>query len=99
MSNYSHSYSGNTVLISVVVGALAGAAVVLLLAPKARRESTERIRKLSQDLKERASDTIETAKGKVASTVARGRDFLDEKRAVFTSAVEAGKEAYARKEA
>jgi hypothetical protein len=58
MSNCECSYSGRTVALSLFVGALAGAAAVLLLAPKARRESVERIRELSNDLKEKASETI-----------------------------------------
>jgi gas vesicle protein len=87
------------VALSLFVGALAGAAAVLLLAPKARRESAERIREFSHDLKERASDTIDSAKEKISSTVSRGKEFLDDKSAVFSSAVEAGREAYARRRA
>ena len=84
MSNCKSSFSGHTVVLSLLVGAIAGAAAVLLLAPKARRESAERIRGFSHDLRERASDTM---------------DFLDEKRSVISSAVEAGKEAYGRRKA
>jgi gas vesicle protein len=99
MSNCECSYSGRTVALSLFVGALAGAAAVLLLAPKARRESVERIRELSNDLKEKASETIGTAKEKVSSAVSRGREFLDDQRSVISSAVGAGKDAYARKKA
>lgn len=96
MSNCTHCFSGHTVILSLFLGAVAGAAVVLLLAPKTRRESTETIRKLSRDLQQRASDAIDTASERVSATVSGARDFLDEKRAVFTSAVEAGRKAYAR---
>ena len=96
MSTCEGSFSGRTVVLSLLVGAIAGAAAVLLLAPKVRRESAERIREFSHDLKERASATIDTAKEGISSTVSRGRDFLDEKRSVISSAVETGKEAYAR---
>jgi len=99
VSDCKFSFSGKTVIVFLVVGAAAGAAAVLLLVPNARRESTKRIRKLSQDLKERASDTIDTAREKLSSTVSRGKDYLDGKAAVFTSAVEAGKKAYERSEA
>ncbi len=96
MSNGECSYYGRTAFLSFLVGAAAGAAAVLFLAPRARRESAERIRRLSYDLRERATDTVESAREKVASTVGRGRDFLDEKRSVIESAVEAGKAAYAQ---
>jgi gas vesicle protein len=99
MSNCENGFSGRTMLLSFLVGAIAGAAAVVLLAPEARRESAERIRELSHDLKERASATIDTAKENISSTVSRGRDFLDDKRSVISSAVEAGKEAYARRKA
>jgi gas vesicle protein len=99
LSNCESGFSGHTVILSLFVGAIAGAAVVLLLAPKARRESAERICEVSHELKERASATIDTAKEKISSTVSRGRDFLDDKRSVISSAVEAGKEAYERRKA
>lgn len=88
--------SGHSVIISFVLGTVAGAAAVLLLAPQARKESSERIREFSQDIKERASDYLDQARDTVSSTVGRGRDFLDEKRSLIQSAVEAGKEAYQR---
>ena len=88
--------SGQTIVISFFLGTIAGAAAVLLLAPQARKESAERIRDFSQDIKERASDYLEQAKDTVSSTVGSGRDFLDEKRSLIQSAVQAGKEAYQR---
>jgi gas vesicle protein len=99
MNNCERGFSGYTVVISLVVGAAAGAAAVLLLAPKARRESARRIREVSADLKEKVSATIDTARENLSSTVSKGKDFLDGKISVVTSAVEAGKDAYERSRA
>jgi len=99
MSNCESTFSGRSVILSLFVGAVAGAALVLLLAPKTRRESAERIRELSNDLKERASATADTAKEGISSTLSRGRDFLGEQSSAISSAVEAGKEAYGRRKA
>jgi gas vesicle protein len=99
MSTCESGFSGRAVILALFVGAVVGAAAVVLLAPKARRESAERIRRLSHDVKKRASATIDTAKENIASTVSRGRSFLDAKRSVVSSAIEAGKEAYARRKA
>lgn len=88
--------NGHAVFFSFVLGTVAGAATVLLLAPQARKESAERIREFGQEMKERSSDYLDQAKDTVTSTVGRGRDFLDEKRSLIQSAVEAGKEAYQR---
>lgn len=88
--------NGHSVVISFILGTVAGAAAVLLLAPQARKESADRIREFGQDMKGRASDYLDQAKDTVSSTVGRGRDFIDEKRSLIQSAVEAGKEAYQR---
>jgi len=88
--------NGHSVFISFLLGAAAGAAAVLLLAPQARNESSERIREFGKDVKERTSDYLDQAKDTVSSSVGRSRDFLDEKRSLIQSAVDAGKEAYLR---
>ena len=94
--NRENGCSATTIVVSFILGTVAGAAAVLLLAPQARKESAERIRDFSQNLKDQASDYLDQAKEKVSTTVGRGRDFLDEKRSLIHSAVEAGKEAYQR---
>jgi gas vesicle protein len=107
MSERESSFSDRTMILSLfggaIAGAIVGAAVVLLLAPAARRESAERIRKVTRHLKERASATINTAQQRVSSTVSRGHNFLSEQSAGISSAVEAGvqagKDAYTRKSA
>lgn len=96
MSNSESKHYGILASLSFLAGAFAGAAAVLLLAPKARRESAERLKGFSSDLKERASTAIGSAREKASSIVSRGRDFLDEKRAVVEAAVDAGKDAYAQ---
>lgn len=88
------SHHGSAMALPFLFGAVAGAAAVLILAPKARRESAERIRGASRELKERAAATLGTAKEKVLSSVTRGREILDEKRAALETAVAAGREAY-----
>jgi gas vesicle protein len=88
--------NGHSVILSFFLGAVAGAAAVLYLAPQTRRESAERLRDFSSDIKERASDYIEQGKEKVSGVTARSREFLDEKRSLIQSAVEAGKDAYNR---
>ena len=95
MSDSERNYYWPTVTLSFALGTLAGATLVLLLAPKARREYAERTRELSNDLKERGSATIDTARDKVSSVVSQGRHFVDEQRSVIESAVGAGKAAYA----
>lgn len=64
------------------IGALAGAAVALLYAPRSGEETRKLIAAKGKELKGKAHDAIEDAK-----------DFIDGKKAEIAAAVEAGKEA------
>lgn len=97
MGHHDHDeegYSAGSVLLSFLLGGLVGAGVALLLAPKSGQETRQRIRDFTEDVKERAGDYVEQAKGKIVSTVGKGKDFFEEKKSIITTAVEAGKEAY-----
>ncbi len=95
MSNGS-GCNGHSVILSFFLGAIAGATAVLYLAPQTRRESAERIRDFSSDVKDRANDYMGQTKEKVSGAVSRSREFIDEKRSLIQSAVDAGKDAYQR---
>jgi gas vesicle protein len=69
MSNRKTGFIGRSMILSILVGMVAGAVVVLLMAPRSRRESTERIDGLSHDLKGRASATSGTIKDGISTSV------------------------------
>ncbi len=73
----------NSVFVPFLVGGIVGAALGLLLAPKAGKEIRKQIRDLASDTKE-----------KVSSAVGKGREFYDGARAAISGAVEAGTHAY-----
>lgn len=87
-------YSAGTVLLSFLLGGVVGAGVALLLAPKSGRETRQRIFDLADDVREKAEDYYEQVSGGISSTIGKGKDFLQEKKSVIATAVEAGKEAY-----
>jgi gas vesicle protein len=64
------------------IGALAGAGIALLYAPRSGKETRKLIADKGHELKGRATDAIEDA-----------RDFIEGKKAEIAAAVEAGKEA------
>jgi gas vesicle protein len=72
-----------SILVPFVVGGLVGAGVALLLAPKAGKE-------LRKDIKGIASDT----RGKIATTVEKGKELYVDSTAAVKNAFEAGKMAY-----
>ncbi len=87
MSN--NGSSAGTVLVSFVLGAVAGAAVALLYAPASGEETRRR-------LAEKAREGREKAEGLARD----GREFFDRQRENLSSAVERGREVFeqARKE-
>jgi len=87
-------YSSGSVLLSFLLGGVVGAGLALLFAPQSGRETREKIRELTDDVKEKATGYANQAKEKAASLVEEGKGFYDEKKSIIKSAVEAGKEAY-----
>jgi gas vesicle protein len=74
--------AGN-VLLAFLVGALSGAAVALLYAPKSGRETREYLGEKAREGRARAADAA-----------AKGREALNQGRETLTTAIERGREAY-----
>ena len=94
MRHDEEGYGASSIFLSFLLGGLMGAGVALLLAPKSGRETRQRIRDLADDVKVKAEDYVEQAKGKVSTAVEKGKGFVQDQKSIITSAVEAGKEAY-----
>jgi gas vesicle protein len=94
MAQEESGYGANSVLFSFILGALVGAGIALLVAPKSGEETRKRIKELAEDAKERAESYMEEAKGKAAFTVEKGKELLDETKSIIATAVEAGVGAY-----
>jgi gas vesicle protein len=82
MSDSNESSRVGGYLAAFAIGALVGTGAALLYAPRSGKETRELIAKKSRALKGQASDALNDAK-----------DFVQGKKAEFTAAVEAGKEA------
>ena len=77
-----NSCQPGSLLAAFAIGALAGATIALLYAPRSGEETRKLIAAKGKELKGKAHDAIEDAK-----------DFIDGKKAEIAAAVEAGKEA------
>lgn len=97
MSNYS-GYSGGTVFLSFLLGGLVGAGVALLMAPESGENVRKKLREFTDDTKSKATDYVEQTKGKVSSTVEKGKELYEGKKSAITSAIEAGKEAFQKEQ-
>jgi gas vesicle protein len=81
--------SAGTVLVSFMLGAIAGAAVALLYAPAPGEETRRRLGEKAREGRDKAERLAR-----------EGREFFDRQRDSLTTAVERGREAFdqARKE-
>jgi gas vesicle protein len=89
-----NGFSVSSVLLAFVLGGIVGAGITLLWAPQSGRETREKIRSFTDDIKEKAVDYSGQIKDKFKSTVEHGKEFFDEKKSLLSTAIEAGKEAY-----
>jgi gas vesicle protein len=79
----SEERGGGGVLVAFVLGAIAGAAVALLVAPASGEETRRKLGERAREGRDKASEAAR-----------QGRDFLRNQREGLTSAFERGKEAF-----
>ena len=82
MANNEGTNAGS-VLLAFLVGALSGAAVALLYAPKSGRETRDYLGEKAREGRARAADAA-----------AKGREAVNQGRETVTAAIERGREAY-----
>ena len=75
------------------LGALAGAATALLLAPKTGKETRELLLEKGGELAQKAQEAMEQAQGRAGEFFETGKDYLEAQTQRLTAAFEAGREA------
>ena len=94
MSEQDCRCSAGKVVCSFFIGGLIGAGVALLIAPKTGEETRRMIKELAEEVKEKAENYIDQAKGTARIYVEKGKDFIEKEKDIITKTMEAGKEAY-----
>lgn len=93
--------SGLVILLAFFTGGLIGSLLGLLLAPMSGRETRERIRDVSTDVKDRTISTAHRAREatseRVNELVDKGKARVDDATESMRAAVEAGKTAFVEK--
>ncbi len=79
--------------LAFVTGGLAGAAVALLLAPQSGRESRGQVRGYARRAEDHVHELADKATQVLDQAVDKGREFIKDRQAVVTEAVEAGRTA------
>jgi gas vesicle protein len=82
--------------LAFVTGGLLGAVAALLLAPQSGRQSQEQLRGYARRAEEGAHELADKAGEVVDQAMDKGRQFIKDKQAVLTEAVESGRTAMQR---
>lgn len=90
------SCGSGSILLSFLLGGLVGAGFALLMAPQSGRETRQKIKDLTDDVKEKAMGYAGEVRDKVTTGVDKSRDIYEQKKSIITTAIEAGKEAYTK---
>lgn len=88
--------SAGAVILSFLAGAAVGAGVALLVSPKSGEELRGKIKGLADDAIDKIKEYTSEAQQKIKTTIEDGKDIINEKKNIFSSAIEAGKEAIER---
>jgi gas vesicle protein len=93
--------AASSVILSFLLGGVAGAALALLYAPRSGRETREylgeKLREGAERGRELRSQAVEKSRSfldEASGFVDRQREALDDRKERFTAAVEAGRQAY-----
>jgi gas vesicle protein len=79
--------------LALVTGGLLGAAAALLLAPQSGRESQKQLRGYARRAEESVHELADKASESMDQALDKGREFIKDKQAVLTDAVETGRAA------
>jgi gas vesicle protein len=93
MANDEHETCACKVFLTFLAGAAVGAGLSLLYAPKTGKELRGKIGELTDDAVGKIKTCATEAQEKIKSTIEDGKEVIKEKKAILTSAIEAGKDA------
>ena len=93
MTSEEKGVGAGTVIVSFLAGAAIGTALALLFAPRSGKETRERIRDAADDAVDRIREMSDEAKSRLMEAYEEGVESIREKKEIFKSALEAGKEA------
>ena len=88
-----HGNDGHGFL-AFIIGGLVGAGVTMLLAPWSGRETREKLKDTTEDMKGKAENYYSQAIERLTKAVEKGKEVLERERFNIKSAIDAGKEAY-----
>lgn len=93
MAEGNRGFSGSAVVLSFILGGMVGAALAVLYAPCEGSQARGRLKDLTDEMKEKSGHLSEEWKEKAATFIEKGKEFVEQKRGMLSSAFDAGREA------
>ncbi len=93
MSEGNRGFAGSAVALSFILGGVVGAALAILYAPWEGAQTRRKLKDLTEDMKEKSGHLSEEWKEKAATFIEKGKEFVEQKRGILSSAFDTGKEA------
>jgi gas vesicle protein len=93
MSDDNKGFAGSAVVLSFILGGIVGAAMAVLYSPCEGTQTRGKLKDLTDEMKEKSGQLSEEWKEKAATFIEKGKEFVEQKRGILSSAFDAGKEA------
>ncbi len=93
MAEENKGFAGSAVALSFILGGLVGAALAVLYAPWEGVQARGKLKELADEVKGKSGNLSEDWKEKAATFIEKGKEFVEQKRGILSSAFDAGKEA------
>jgi gas vesicle protein len=93
MAEENKGYAGSAVALSFFLGGLIGAALAILYAPWEGAQTRSKLKDLTEEMKGKSGTLSEEWKEKAATFIEKGKEFVEQKKGMLSSAFDAGKEA------
>ena len=93
MSEGNRGFAGSALALSFILGGVVGAALAILYAPLEGTQARGKLKDLTEEMKEKSGHLSEEWKEKAATFIENGKEFVEQKRGMLSSAFDAGKEA------
>lgn len=99
MADNNRGYSAAAVVLSFFIGGLAGAGLAILMAPSSGKETREKIREWADTAREQSTDLSGVLRQRASGLAEKGKEYLEQKKRILSTAIEAGKEAMEKEKA
>ncbi len=96
MNSNEGGFSAGWIAMAFLLGGTIGAGLAILLTPKTGPEVRERIKEQVDTVRGNTLKVAEEVRGKAGEILDKGKDLIEQKKAVLESAIEAGKGAMER---